>query len=260
MDGIVAVALAVVLIAALSVEFYYLRCITLDGALAAFAVGAVVAVFGSINSFFLLTVFTVAGFAATLYQIKRKKSQGTQEGEDGERTWKNVAGVGLPPCLIVLLNWAVDMDQTLFTIMFVSTIAVAGADTIASEIGVRDSRAYMITTFRPVEPGVNGGVSRLGTAASTVASLLISVVGWLAMTGGLEIYLLIPFVAGVAGNILDSLFGTLLEDRGYMSKYTNNASTALLGAVIGAALFIVLARSHAVIPVALSGVMRIGAT
>ena len=82
--------------------------------------------------------------------------------------------MGIPPCLIVALAALGIIDQTMFAIMFVSTITVAGADTIASEIGVRDDRVYMITTGKRVEPGINGGVSPLGTATSTVASLLIS--------------------------------------------------------------------------------------
>ena len=127
--------------------------------------------------------------------------------------------------------------------MFVSTITVAGADTIASEIGVRDDRVYMITTGKRVEPGINGGVSPLGTATSTVASLLIAILGWGVVTESLGWMLLIPFAMGVLGNLLDSVFGAVLENPGYISKYTNNCSTALIGAVVGLAIYLIL-RYH----------------
>ncbi len=234
------IALAVVLSAVLSVVFYRLRCLTPGGAIASFAVGSFVGAFGTINAFFLLTLFTVVGFVATLRGISSKKAQWLQEGIDGERGWKNVLGVGVPPCLFVAI-WAFGLiDDTVFAIAFVSTIAVAGADTIASEIGVRDKKVYMITNMERVEPGVNGGVSVIGTVTSTIAALAIAVIGWVALTGEFDLLMLIPFVAGVIGNLLDSVFGSVLENPGYISKFTNNGSTAIIGALIGVGLYFLI--------------------
>ncbi len=242
------VAAAVIISAILSLEAYKLGCLTKDGAVASFLVGAFVGVFASINAFFLLTAFTIAGFFATMRDIGRKKDEGLQEGSSGERTWKNVAGVGIPPCLIVAIAALGLIDQTMFTVMFVSTITVAGADTIASEIGVRDKRVYMITTGERVEAGINGGVSLLGTLTSTVASLLIAILGWGVIMESLDWMLLVPFVAGVLGNLLDSVFGAVLENPGYISKYTNNCSTAIIGAVFGLAIYLIL-RNHYILPI-----------
>ncbi len=231
---------AVVLSAALSFEAYKLQCLTKGGALASFLVGSFVGVFASINAFFIMTVFTVAGFFATMRDIDRKKKEGLQEGTHGERTWKNVLGVGLPPCLVVALDLTGCLSLETFAIMFVSTLTVAGADTIASEIGIKDPNVYMITTFKKTEPGTNGGVSLLGTAISTVAALLIAILGWFVITETLDWMLLIPFVAGVVGNLLDSVFGAVLENPGHISKYTNNASTAIIGAILGVAVYLLL--------------------
>lgn len=231
---------ALAISAVLSLEAYKLRCLTKDGAIASFIVGSIVGVLASINAFFLLTVFTIAGFVATLKDFDKKSEEGVQEGTHGERTAKNVLGVGIPPCLVVFLNILGLLNPEEFAILFVSTITVAGADTIASEIGVRDKKVYMITNFRRVEPGVNGGVSVLGTAVSTVASLLIAVLGWWIIMESFSILLLIPFAMGVLGNILDSVFGAVLENPGYISKYTNNGSTALIAAFAGLAIYLAL--------------------
>lgn len=240
MDPTLLIVAIVLLSAALSVMAYLLHCLTKSGAVASFLVGASVGVLASLNAFFLLTIFTMAGFVATIKDFDKKKAAGLQEGEMGERTWKNVLGVGLPPCLVALMGWAGLLDQTAFAVMFISTITVAGADTIASEIGVRDRKVYMITDLHRVEPGVNGGVSVLGTSVSTVASLLIAILGWFVLTGNLDAMLLIPFAMGVLGNLLDSVFGALFENRGLMSKYVNNASTALIGAFAGLLLYIIV--------------------
>lgn len=234
-------AAAIILSAALSIEAYKLQCLTRSGAVASFAVGAFVGVFASINAFFILTIFTIAGFVATLKDFDKKAEKGLQEGKSGERTWKNVLGVGLPPCIAVALECAGVLDPTAFAIMFVSTLTVAGADTIASEIGVRDKKVYMITDFRRVEPGINGGVSVLGTTISTIAALLISILGWFVITESLDWLLIVPFAMGVFGNILDSVFGAVLENPGYISKYTNNCTTALIGAFLGLAIYLLLA-------------------
>ena len=237
MEPLLLTVATVILSAVLSAEAYKLQCLTKDGAIASFAVGAIVGVFGSLNAFFLLSIFTIAGFFATIRGIDKKKAAGLQEGQRGERSWKNIVGVGLPPVLIVLLNYVYPLDTTLFAIMYISTITVAGADTIASEIGVRDPKVYMITTCKSVEAGVNGGISLTGTAVSTVAALLIAILGWFVIMESLDIMLLIPFVAGVVGNLMDSVFGAVLENPGYISKYTNNCSTALIGAAFGAVAF-----------------------
>lgn len=232
---------AIAISAVLAVEAYKLGLLSRDGAVCSFLTGACVGVTSSINAFFLLTVFTIAGFMATMMGIRRKEKAGLQEGIHGERTWRNVAGVGLPPCIASVL-WYLDLlDPTQFAVFFISTIAVAGADTIASEIGVKDPDVYLITTFEKVEPGVNGGVSRLGTSVSTAASLMIAVLGWFVVTESLDWLLLIPFAMGVLGNLLDSVFGAVLENKGRISKYANNCSTELLGGIVGLAVYSLIA-------------------
>ena len=233
MEPWVLTILTVILATVMAVESYKLNCLTKSGAVASFIVGTCVGVFGSFNAFFLLTAFTIAGFIATLRDFDRKKAMGLQEGELGERTAANVFGVGLPPCLVVLINFIHPLDPYLFDILFISTITVAGADTIASEMGVKAKKTYMITTFKEVSAGVNGGVSVRGTLVSTIVALLIAMLGWFVLTGTLDVLLLIPFAAGVVGNILDSVFGAVLENPGYISKYTNNCSTAIIGSVVG---------------------------
>lgn len=230
----------IVIVAVLSLTSYKAHCLDSKGTIASFILGSATGILGSIEAFILLMIFTVSGFAATMKGLKKKMEKGLQEGQRGERGWKNVIGVGAPALAIIIIDLFLNMDQMLFSVMYISTLAVAGADTIASEIGTKDPKVYMITNFKRVEPGVNGGVSVLGTTTSTVASLIIATLGWVIMQGTLDALLLIPFAMGVLGNLLDSVFGAVLENPGYISKYANNASTGFIAAIIGGLIYIVL--------------------
>jgi len=225
----------VIITAVLSVEVYKLHCLSKSGALASLAVGVTIAFFGSVNAFFIMTFFVIMSFFATMKDIDKKIAMGVQEGNFGERTWKNVMAVAFPPLLITVAHYFLQFDETVYVIAFLTSVVVAGSDTIASEIGVKDPKAYMITNLKPVPPGTNGGVSKLGTLSSLGAALLIAVLGWVVMTASLDWAMLIPFAFGFFGNILDSLFGTWFENRGLISKYTNNWTTELISALLAGA-------------------------
>jgi len=48
-----------------------------------------------------------------------------------------------------------------------------------------------------------------------------------------DLSVLIVVVAGMFGNVMDSVLGAVLENPGYIGKYTNNCATSLMGAVLG---------------------------
>ena len=235
MESLLMIAIEIVITVVLSVLSVKMHCLSRSGAIASLAVGFLLAIFGSFEAFFIVTLFVILSFFATMRDIDKKIQMGLQEGQFGERGWKNVAAVGFPPVLLTIVNFFFPMDGNLYIVMFLTSVTVAGADTIASEIGVKDPNPIMITTFKRCEPGTNGGISKLGTVASMFASLIIAIIGWLSMTASLDILLLIPFLFGIFGNILDSLFGAWFENRGYISKFTNNWSTELISALLAGA-------------------------
>lgn len=240
MDPYLVMTIEVIITAILSVEVYKLRCLSKSGAIASLVVGTVLAIFGSIGEFFVMTFFSIMGFFATLKDIDKKAEMGLQEGNYGERDWRNITGVALPSCLIVVFNYFSPMEHNLYVIAFLTTVTVAAADTIASEIGVKDPKAYLITTLKPTIPGVNGGVSVLGTVSSTIVAFIVAVIGWIALTASISWLLLIPFAFGVVGNFLDSVFGALLENKGYINKYVNNSMSEIIAAALAAGFYLII--------------------
>ncbi|MCL1978570.1 MAG: DUF92 domain-containing protein, partial [Methanomassiliicoccaceae archaeon] len=161
------------------------------------------------------------------------------------RTHKNVLGVGIPACLFAFLYGVLHVycngkyDLAL-TVAFITTLTVAAADTVASEIGIRDKKVWLITTFERVKRGTDGGVSVLGTVTSVLAAAFTGVIGWLLIFRGIDVYVLIPIAMGVVGNLTDSVLGASLERGGKMNKYTNNCVSAMVGAVLGLIIVLLL--------------------
>ena len=238
MELITQIVISGLLSLALSIIAYRLRMLTFSGALASLLVGYIVGVFGSVYWLVLLIVFTSAGLIATKVDFGDKHKHGLQEGSFGERTHKNVLGVGIPACIFAFLYGVLHLllngeYNLALTVAFITTITVAAADTVASEIGFRDQKVWLITTFERVRRGTNGGVSVLGTVSSLAAAAFTGIVGWLLIFRGIDIYVLIPIVMGFAGNLIDSLLGASLEGKGKISKYTNNCVSAMAGAFLG---------------------------
>lgn len=178
------------------------------GSLAALAMGLVILTAAGPGWLLLLFLFAGLGFLATRLGRRRKRRLGAaREGE--ERGWRNVAGNGATATAVAAAAWFVPADVVAFP--FAVAVAVAAADTVASEVGSLSPRAVLITRpTRRVPVGTDGGVSVLGTTASAGAALLFAALALVLLP--LEARLL-PLVAaaGLAGSLLDSLLGALWE-------------------------------------------------
>lgn len=218
----------------LSLITYRFGLLTRSGCVSAFLIGFGIGALGSVWWLALLIVFALAGFAATLIGLSKKREKGLQEGTHGERSYKNILGVALPPMAIAVLNQIFEGYYWEFSVAYIATIAVAAADTVGSELGVKDPRVWLITTFRRVEPGTDGGISLNGTLLSFAASIFVSVIGYLFIVHTLDAWVIVPAVCGMIGCLADSYVGATIETWGYVSKYTNNCMTGLLGGILAA--------------------------
>ena len=229
---------------------YYRRIFDLSGSAAAFVVGMVIGICGSVLWLVLLLIFLITSFVATKYKFDWKRSEGFQEGTKGERTWRNVAANGAVPTLVALLSFvsiALFPEEGLFpkdsaSFLFVTSIAVAAADTTASEVGIIDPRVYLITTMERVPRGVDGGVSLTGQLAAFVAAAYTSAVAYFifavfdeSLLAG-PATLLIPMLCGFLGCQIDSVIGATLERKGRVGKLGNNFSSVALSTMIAFAL------------------------
>jgi uncharacterized protein (TIGR00297 family) len=235
--------LVLTLCGVLSIVSYRLRLLDASGSLAAFGMGVIIGSFGSINWLILLIAFALAGFVVTKYKFEQKASEGLQEGTKGERNYLNVVANGLVPAAIAVISFALgEKDSPMARLVYLCAIAEAASDTIASELGVLSPRVKLITTFRPVPPGTNGGISAYGTAWAFLGATLASLLGW-AILFPMEwpdLRLLIPILTGFLGCNIDSLIGATWEREGRISKLGNNMVSMAVAAIVGFVLIYLL--------------------
>lgn len=242
MVSLESLAIVVVLCTVLSVLSYRFGLLTTSGAAASFIVGMAIGGLGDVGWLLTLIVFTFMGFAVTKFRFQIKESKGLQEGKKGERTYRNVLANGLVPALVAVVAFAFgEQGSTLAAIAYISSVAVAAADTTASELGVLSDRTYLITTGERVPPGTDGGVSLNGTLWCVLASIVASYTGWLVIEHqAFDPLVLIPAVMGVAGCMVDSLIGATLERRKLVGKLHVNFMSMAFGSLAAVAVYLLL--------------------
>lgn len=214
------------------------------GATVAFLMGAVIVL--ATDLFWLLLLFSLLGLAsaATKFRFKEKESKKVAEKGGGKRRSRNVIANGITPTVIaalvplMALRWESD---TVAAVVYASAIAAAAADTIASEFGSLSRNVYLITTFKRVPAGTDGGVSLPGQVAALGGATAISLLAMLFL--GLlspdhrmavtPATFLIPVVSGFFGCQVDSIVGATLETRGLVTKEEVNAIGITAGAGLG---------------------------
>lgn len=224
---------------------------------AAFGLGAAIVL--ATNVLWLLVLLSLLAFGslATRFKYAEKQARGLAEAKAGARRVRNVVANGLVPTAVAGLapfmagftgpeDWA-----HIAALTYVSAIAAASADTLASEFGSLSTKVYMITTFRRVPPGTDGGVSLAGQLAAFFGAGLITLVGALLLGFVQPVVdlgpqfqvtfrsMAIPIVAGFIGCQVDSLFGATLEIRGLINKEETNFLGIAAAAVVGFALGVV---------------------
>ena len=215
---------------------YFKKILSWDGTAVALAIGVVIGVFGSSLWLLLLFILLFSSFFATKYKFEYKVQQGVQEGKHGERGAKNVFVHGFLPMLIATLNFFIrdlkfqipSFNEYTAGLLYIVTVSAAGADTIASELGVLSNKSYLITNSKRVAPGTNGAVSAFGTLCALLAAFYISIIGWYMFTLEYPTWynilwiLFIPVTAGFLGCNIDSVIGATLETKGYFGKHMTN--------------------------------------
>jgi uncharacterized protein (TIGR00297 family) len=213
------IAIFTIIIIPLTVISYKYKFLTHTGLITAFIIGLILTIFGNIRWFLLLLFFFLCCSAITKIRKDYKRNIGIIDPE-GARDWRNVLANGGIPMIYAILESITKGD--IITAGFIGAIAIATADTTATEIGVLSkSQPRLITNLaKKVPPGYSGGISLLGTIASFFGGLMISIVSLifnLIHAQPLQIIVLFSTI-GLFGSLLDSLLGAKFEAKYWCDK------------------------------------------
>jgi uncharacterized protein (TIGR00297 family) len=233
----------------IGVYTYRKEMLNATGAFTAFAMGALIVLFTNLLWLVLLFALLGLGSAATRFRFREKQAKKVSERGGGRRSTRNVIANGLTPAVlavaapVVASTWSADAAA----VAYVSAVAVAASDTFASEFGSLATRVRLITTFRRVPAGVDGGVSWQGQLAALAGGVVISLLGALLLgvltRGDLQMRVTpwtlgIPIAMGFFGCQVDSLLGATLEGGGLFTKEETNLLAITAGAALGLGLAI----------------------
>ena len=211
----------VFLIVVIGLITYWRKALDLFGSIFMIIMGIVIIFTAGANWLILIFLFLILGLVSTKYKHQYKKDIGVYEGT---RTLKNVISNGIVPFIMAAFgNYG----------GFIGSIATATADTLASEVGVT-VQPRLITTFKKVPPGTDGGISVVGTVAGIIGAGIIGVAAYLlGIFPDPFVTLKISIIAGTVGCFVDSILGAVLERRNYISNEYVNLIATITGAALG---------------------------
>ena len=207
---------------------------TVTGILMGLIFSLVVVIFGGYEWFLVIVVFFGGGSLVSRIGYEKKKERNSEQDNNGLREAKNVLANGLVAVLCVLgfaMGPEFIVPREMFVFAFGGAVSAAMADTISSEIGLLFKSPRLITTFKKVEYGTDGGVTLHGTFSGILGAILIAIVMEVCIGVGI-LGMVVVVLGGFLGMMMDSLLGAIFEDR-FLSNEGVNFISTLTGAICG---------------------------
>jgi len=245
-DPLITLILAFVINAVLAIGTYYAKQISRTGAIAGFAVGALIYFCTDWRGYVVLVAFFILGTLVTKIKYKDKAEKGIAQEDEGRRGARHaIANCSASMLLAVFAYWSFRMDDmataTLLMVGFTGAFATALSDTASSEIGQAYGKTtILLTSFKRVPPGTEGAVSLEGTVAGIIGSLVLAVIGY--ATGIVPGWQAIVAVVTAAfiGNTLESIIGSTIEQLSFVTNEVTNFINTVIGAVAAIGIYFLL--------------------
>ncbi|XP_028801211.1 protein PGR [Neltuma alba] len=221
----------------IAIRAYRRKSLSLSGAISGFVIMAIhISVGYRFGAMLLVFFFTSSKLTKIGEDKKRKVDPEFKEG--GQRNWIQVLSNSGVATVLVIIVWKLtegqdkclnSKDSALITSLIGGIIghySCCNGDTWSSELGIlSEDQPRLITTFKPVRRGTNGGVTKAGllaaAAAGSVIGLSFVLLGLLTTRCDSDValkqLLVIPIstLAGLGGSVIDSLLGATLQFSGF---------------------------------------------
>lgn len=203
-----------------AVIFFIAKWITLDAMKAVVIFGVIVLGFGGWSLAFAVIFFFITSTGLSLFNANTKATV-ADSGDfgnhsfrrDGYQVWANGFWVA-----VFSMLWFLN-GNSVFLVASLGSLAVATADTWATEIGMlKPGKTVNILTMKEVNPGRDGGISLKGTTGAILGAILLGAFVLLTpILAHLEAFLIIA-ISGVIGMFFDSVAGALCLKYDYIFR------------------------------------------
>lgn len=193
------------------------------GFLAAVVLGTAIYFFGGLWFFNIMIAFFVSSSLLTKFKGINKKYLDKLNQKGGMRDHIQVfvnGGVGLVLAILYYIY-----NSPIFLLAYAVSFGVATSDTWASEAGVLSKdKPLSILTLKPIEKGMSGGISTLGTTFAFLGSAFISsmfLIAYIVIYNDIRqglTYSLVCLILGFIGSIIDSILGASIQAQYYCEE------------------------------------------
>jgi len=209
--------------------------ISAGGAVAGAAVSLLLYATAGPGGFVILGAVFLVTAASSHFGRARKRTLGIAENRRGRGAGQILANLMAGSGLSLAASLT---GRSSLLVAAVAALAEAAVDTASGEVGKgTPAKVYLITSFRRIEAGTDGGVSVAGTLAGMVAGIGIALLaaGWRLI---LPREIPLVAIAAILGGMADSVLGATLQRAGWLS----NSAVNLAGTVCAALLALACAR------------------
>ena len=212
--------------------FYIFPLMTKSGWISAGILGTILWGCLSWQGWMSVVAYLFLGSLVTKIGYKFKKEKGIAEKRGGRRGPENVwgsAATGLFFAMMTKLNLA---NLVFLKIGFAASFTAKLADTFGSEIGKRfGGETYLITSFKKVERGTEGGVSIEGTISSLFGAIFMALVMLSLSIISTKYEFIIVSISGFLATIFESIIGAKYQNKYKLSNEMVNAIQTSISSV-----------------------------
>jgi len=200
---------------------FILNWLTLDGSISAVLFGTIAYGLGGVLGAMIILAFFVSSSIISKDIVIAGDSEHPERRQfrrNGNQVWAN--GFWF---VLFTFSWFISQSE-LFLVAAVASMAAATADTWATEIGgnYNPGTTRLLTSFKKVSPGTDGGVSVKGLIAALSGSAFVSAVYILFAAEAHWKLFLILAVAGFLGSLTDSWMGAKVQGARLKLPFTAN--------------------------------------
>lgn len=188
-----------------------------------------------INIYAVIYIFLFFASAEGITLLFNKKHE--------KRNYLNIIGNCSASVIFLLIGILFDkltiLEYHIFVLASIVSINAAFADTFSSEIGKLSKKTpVLITTFKKVEKGTQGGITFLGIFAAIIISFISAL--FFHIAGYSKTFLIVLFIGGIIGSIVDSYIGAVIERRGIFNNNQTNFLATFIAGCISILIFVLI--------------------